>query len=411
MLAGRYLDRINPVRKSDTIDPGDHGQGRNRQRKNCRPECDPEASRPHGFQYVVACTILLNSPEFTSGADMSITYKSTGVNIDAGNAFARSIKQGVAETHRPEVVGGIGGFGGMVSIPKKYKNPLLVLATDGVGTKLKLAGEHDRHSTIGQDLVAMSVNDVLCSGAEPLAFLDYFATGRLNPDLASLVVAGVADACKKAGCALLGGETAEMPGFYASGVYDLAGFCLGVVEREEALTPERVQAGDMLIGLLSDGPHSNGYSLIRAILDDAGEPPEDVLKEILAPTRIPAAAILAVRSLVSGVAHVTGGGLVDNVPRMVGEEFQATIEKAEWKRPASFDWLQRAGGLSEREMLRTFNCGIYFVIAARPKNAPKILQTLASHGERSMIIGSVHSREETVHQRSGQLLLSGGGGC
>ena len=336
---------------------------------------------------------------------MNQSYRSTGVDIDAGNEFVRRLRPVIASTHRPEIIGGLGGFSGTMSIPPEYKNPVIVAATDGVGTKLTLAKQYQRHKQIGQDLVAMSVNDVLCTGAEPLAFLDYFATGKLDPEIAMSVVSGIASACKIAGCSLLGGETAEMPGFYRSGTYDLAGFCIGVVERDEILSAQNVAIGDKILGVRSDGPHSNGYSLIRAILESSSQPPSEVLEQILAPTRIPAKALLAVRHLVSGIAHITGGGLIDNVPRMLPENRAAVIDPSTWEWHAAFNWLQEHGALQRTEMLRTFNCGIYFALATPPKHTARVQEILKSHGESVVEIGGIHNASDTLEMQEDLLVL------
>ena len=336
---------------------------------------------------------------------MNQSYRSAGVNIDTGNEFVRRIKPIVASTHRAEIIGGIGGFSGMMTIPPEYKNPVIVAATDGVGTKLTLAKQYRRHELIGQDLVAMSVNDVLCTGAEPLAFLDYFATGKLEPETAMSVVAGIANACKLAGCSLLGGETAEMPGFYRPGTYDLAGFCIGIVESDAILTPKHVTPGDKILGIRSDGPHSNGYSLIRAILEFSPQPPAEVLEQILAPTRIPAKGLLAVRHLVTGIAHITGGGLIDNVPRMLPKGCAAAIDLSSWEWNSAFHWLQKHGELQRSEMLRTFNCGICFALATPPEHAVTVQETLQTHGESVVEIGAVRDASEIPDRHKGFLVL------
>ena len=294
-----------------------------------------------------------------------LTYREAGVDIDAGNELVKRIAEPCKATHRPELLTGLGGFAAMAAIPTKYQQPELVTGTDGVGTKLKLAIDHDRHDTVGQDLVAMCVNDVLVTGAEPFLFLDYYATGKLDVDIAERVIKGIARGCEIAGCALVGGETAEMPGFYAASDYDLAGFCIGVVERGQIVAGQNIEIGDRLISLASSGAHSNGYSLIRRVLEDGGVSVEDkLLDELMAPTRIYATSILELCEVldVRGMAHITGGGLLENLPRMFAErELAALIDLDGWDRPDIFSWLQQAGNIGEMEMLRTFNCGVGYV--------------------------------------------------
>jgi phosphoribosylformylglycinamidine cyclo-ligase len=332
-----------------------------------------------------------------------LTYRAAGVDIDAGDALVERIKPFARRTMRAEVLAGIGGFGGLVEIGKRFREPVLVAGTDGVGTKLKLAFALDRHDTVGVDLVAMSVNDILVQGAEPLFFLDYFACGRLNVDVAATVVQGIAAGCEQAGCALIGGETAEMPGMYAEGEYDLAGFAVGVVEKDRIIDGRTIEPGDALIGLASTGPHSNGFSLIRRILDVSGAdlrapyaPPrnETLGEALLAPTRIYVKPVLALlRAIpVKGMAHITGGGLVDNVPRMLADALQARIERTRWTRPPIFDWLQAAGHVDDAEMHRVLNCGIGLVIALAPGDAERALAMLRAAGENARIIGSVVPR-------------------
>src|SRR5438552_16178876 len=283
-----------------------------------------------------------------------LSYRDAGVDIEAGDALVEAIKPFARKTMRPEVLAGIGGFGALCEIPKKYKQPVLVSGTDGVGTKLKLAFALHRHGTVGIDLVAMSVNDVLVQGAEPLFFLDYFACGKLEQKVAADVVKGIAEGCELAGCALIGGETAEMPGMYAQGEYDLAGFALGVVEKERIVDGRSIRPGDAILGLAASGPHSNGYSLIRRILERAG-PPRGL--DLLEPTRIYVKPVLKLLDSVpvKGLAHITGGGLIGNVPRILPEKTRAVIEKASWPRPTVFEWLQREGKVAEAEMHRVFN--------------------------------------------------------
>src|SRR5213075_1273577 len=283
-----------------------------------------------------------------------LSYRDAGVDIDAGDALVEAIKPFAKKTIRPEVLAGIGGFGALCEIPKRYKQPVLVSGTDGVGTKLKLAFELERHDTVGIDLVAMSANDVLVQGAEPLFFLDYFACGKLDTKVAAEVVKGIARGCELAGCALIGGETAEMPGMYAEGEYDLAGFAVGVVEKDRIVDGRSIRPGDAILGLAASGPHSNGYSLIRKILERA-RPPRGI--DLLEPTRIYVKPVLKLLDSVpvKGLAHITGGGLVGNVPRILPEKTRAVIDRASWPRPAVFEWLQSEGKVAEAEMHRVFN--------------------------------------------------------
>jgi phosphoribosylformylglycinamidine cyclo-ligase len=330
---------------------------------------------------------------------MSEAYKAAGVDIDAGNETVDRIKKHVARTMRDEVLGGLGGFGGLFAL-KSYKEPVLVAATDGVGTKLKVAFALDRHDTIGIDCVAMCVNDLVVQGAEPLFFLDYLATGKLAPAQAEAVVKGIADGCVEAGCALIGGETAEMPGMYAKGEYDVAGFCVGVVERDRVLTGATIHPGDALIGLASNGLHSNGYSLARKVLLDDGRYPfamkvpgtEQTLGEaMLAPTRIYVKTFLELmqRFQVKGGAHITGGGLIENVPRMLPEGCQAQLDKSSWEVPAIFRWIEEAGQVSEEDMFRTFNMGVGMVIAVPAEDAEEAVRVAQELGEQAFVIGRV----------------------
>jgi phosphoribosylformylglycinamidine cyclo-ligase len=324
-----------------------------------------------------------------------LTYKDAGVDIDAGNALVDRIRPLVKRTHRPEVLAGLGGFGGLFALPPgRYREPVLVSGTDGVGTKLMLAQQLDKHDTIGIDLVAMCVNDVLVQGAEPLFFLDYFACGRLDVDVAANVVAGIAAGCELAGAALIGGETAEMPDMYADGEYDLAGFCVGAVEREQLIDGQAIAAGDALIGLASSGPHSNGYSLIRKVLDIAGDavidgkPARDVL---LAPTRIYVQPILELMQSVTvkGLAHITGGGISENLPRILPDAVHAVIDAASWQQGPVFDWLAATGNIAADEMRRTFNCGVGMIVAVDAADLDVALARLADAGEDAWRIGSV----------------------
>ena len=331
----------------------------------------------------------------------ALSYRSAGVDIDAGDALVEAIKPFARRTMRPEVLAGIGGFGALFEISKKYKEPVLVSGTDGVGTKLKLAFRLNRHDTVGIDLVAMSVNDILVQGAEPLFFLDYFACGKLDVATATDVVKGIARGCELAGCALIGGETAEMPGMYPDGEYDLAGFAVGAVEKSAIIDGKSIVPGDAVIGLASSGAHSNGYSLVRKILDRAkpdltadfhGRPLADVL---IAPTRIYVKPLLALIAAlpVKGMAHITGGGLVENVPRVLPENVTAVLEKSAWPRPPLFDWLQREGNVAEAEMHRVFNCGIGMVVIVAAEHADAALKQLQDAGETVYRIGVIRARQ------------------
>jgi phosphoribosylformylglycinamidine cyclo-ligase len=319
-----------------------------------------------------------------------LTYRDAGVDIDAGDALVEAIKPYARRTMRPEVLAGIGGFGALCAIPKKYRQPVLVSGTDGVGTKLKLAFALNRHDTVGIDLVAMSVNDVLVQGAEPLFFLDYFACGKLDKKVAAEVVKGIARGCELAGCALIGGETAEMPGMYPEGEYDLAGFCVGVVEKERIISGRSIKPGDVVLGLASSGAHSNGYSLIRRILE-RDTPDSAMMDAIMEPTRIYVKPILKLlRSVhIKGLAHITGGGLVGNVPRMLPKRTRAVIRGSAWPRPPLFDWLQRRGAVAEAEMHRVFNCGIGMVAVVAAADAKRAAGKLRATGETVYEIGSI----------------------
>ncbi len=332
----------------------------------------------------------------------SLSYRDAGVDIDAGDSLVEAIKPAVARTRRPGVLAGLGGFGGLFEIPPgRYREPVLVSGTDGVGTKLKLAIELNRHDTIGIDLVAMCANDVLVLGAEPLFFLDYYATGRLDTQVASRVIAGIAEGCVQAGCALIGGETAEMPGMYAKDDYDLAGFCVGVVEKSNIIDGSKVQLNDTLIGVASSGPHSNGYSLIRKILKTRKVGLDQPIaggtlgEALLAPTRIYVKSIhgLLAEIPVHALAHITGGGLPGNVPRVLPAGTRAVIDSRAWKRPAIFDWLQAGGNVEDVEMYRTFNCGIGLVLTVAPKDAERALQLLARAGETAAIVGHIEAHQ------------------
>jgi phosphoribosylformylglycinamidine cyclo-ligase len=319
-----------------------------------------------------------------------LSYRDAGVDIDAGDALVEAIKPYARRTLRPEVLAGIGGFGALCRIPKKYREPVLVSGTDGVGTKLKLAFALGRHDTVGIDLVAMSVNDVLVQGAEPLFFLDYYACGRLDHRVAAQVVKGIARGCELAGCALIGGETAEMPGMYPEGEYDLAGFCVGVVERRRIVDGRSIRPGDVLLGLASSGAHSNGYSLIRKIVERA-RPDAAMLDALMAPTRIYVKPILKLLAggRIKGMAHITGGGLIGNVPRMLPAGTHAVIHTARWPRPSLFGWLQAQGGVAEEEMHRVFNCGIGLVLCVARAHARRVRARLERLGETVYEIGAI----------------------
>jgi len=337
-----------------------------------------------------------------------ITYRDAGVDIDAGDELVERIKPLVRRAQRREVLAGIGGFGALVELPAGYKRPVLVAGTDGVGTKLRLAIDTGRHDTIGIDLVAMCANDVVVQGAEPLFFLDYYATGKLRVPIAEAVVRGIVEGCVQAGCALVGGETAEMPGMYHGEDYDLAGFCVGVVEKEAILDGARVAAGDVLIGLNSSGPHSNGYSLIRKLVAHAGANPtttvagRTLFDRLLTPTRIYVKPLLALlRDLpVHALAHITGGGLSDNIPRVLPAGLEAVLERASWSREPVFDWLQHAGHIEPAEMYRTFNCGIGMVVVVPAERAEAAVAFLAARGETAQIIGAVRAGGHGVVIRS-----------
>ena len=335
-------------------------------------------------------------------SEKSLTYKDAGVDIDAGHELVERIKPLVKRTRRPEVIAGLGGFGGLFALPPgKYREPVLVSGTDGVGTKLMLAQHLDVHDTIGIDLVAMCVNDVLVQGAEPLFFLDYFACGRLDIEVAADVIAGIAEGCSQAGAALIGGETAEMPDMYGDGEYDLAGFCVGAVERDEMLDGSAISAGDVLIGIASSGPHSNGYSLIRKVLDrepDAEIDGEAASRRLLAPTRIYVKAVLAAGEEVSikGLAHITGGGITENVPRVLQGGLGANIDTSSWQQGPVFDWLQEVGNIAKDEMRRTFNCGVGMMVAVAEEDVDRAIEVLRQNGESAWQIGRVTDAHEGV---------------
>ncbi|WP_203301089.1 phosphoribosylformylglycinamidine cyclo-ligase [Marinobacter sediminum] len=331
----------------------------------------------------------------------SLTYRDAGVDIDAGNELVNRIKQTAARTKRPEVLGGLGGFGAMVSIPAGYKEPVLVSGTDGVGTKLRLAMQLQKHDSIGIDLVAMCVNDLIVGGAEPLFFLDYYATGKLNVDVAAQVVEGIGEGCEQSGCALVGGETAEMPGMYEGDDYDLAGFCVGIAERADIIDGSQVQSGDVLLALGSSGPHSNGYSLIRKIIDvsnaDLDQPMGDttLANALMAPTRIYVKNLLQlIRQVdVRAMSHITGGGLPENIPRVLPNGCVAAIDTASWTLPPVFQWLKEAGGVADEEMYRTFNCGIGMIVCVPAEQKDLALDTLKALGENAWQVGVVESAD------------------
>ena len=336
-----------------------------------------------------------------------LSYKDAGVDIDAGAELIRRIGPVCKATHRPEMLTSLGGFAAMTEIPAGYKQPVLVSGTDGVGTKLKLAIDYNRHDGVGQDLVAMCVNDVLVTGAEPFLFLDYYATGSLDVDTATRVIKGIAQGCEIAGCSLAGGETAEMPGFYGAEEYDLAGFCVGVVEKSRIVDGENITEGDVIVGLPSSGPHSNGYSLIRKVLEkQALTPNSNLLDELIAPTRI---YVRSVRKLlqkvqVNGMVHITGGGFYENVPRILSNpQHAALIDVEAWPRPEIFSWLQQAGNIAEREMLTTFNCGLGFLLILAADQVNVALETLTAEGELPVVIGKIVAADTTPE--TGQILI------
>jgi phosphoribosylformylglycinamidine cyclo-ligase len=337
----------------------------------------------------------------------SLSYRDAGVDIDAGDQLVENIKPFAKRTMRPEVLSGIGGFGGLVEISKKFKEPVLVSGTDGVGTKLKLAFELNRHDTVGIDLVAMSVNDILVQGAEPLFFLDYFACGKLDVPAATEVIKGIAAGCEQSGCALIGGETAEMPGMYPVGEYDLAGFAVGVVEKSKIITGEHIKTGDVVLGLASNGAHSNGYSLVRKIIErskpdlNARFDGERTLADcIMAPTRLYVKPMLSLMQLltVKGMAHITGGGITENVPRVLPSNVVADIDSKSWQMPKLFHWLREQGNVEAQEMFRTFNCGIGMVVVVATQDADAAIKHLQTAGESVSRIGVIRARDGNEHQ-------------
>lgn len=336
----------------------------------------------------------------SSSAKQSLSYRDAGVDIDAGDALVNAIKPFAKRTMRDGVLGGIGGFGALFEISKKYQNPVLVSGTDGVGTKLKLAFQLNRHDTVGIDLVAMSVNDILVQGAEPLFFLDYFSCGKLDVGTASRVIKGIASGCEQAGCALIGGETAEMPGMYPDGEYDLAGFAVGVAEKDQLIDGTKIVPGDVVIGLASSGIHSNGYSLVRRIIEvakpdlDADFHGRSLADALMQPTRIYVKPLLKLMAVleVKGMAHITGGGLVENIPRVLPDNVVAEIQKNAWEMPPLFSWLQQHGNVAEDEMHRVFNCGIGMAVVVAKENAEKTIALLRENGETVWQIGSIRQR-------------------
>jgi len=336
-----------------------------------------------------------------------LSYRDAGVDIDAGDQLVENIKPYAKRTMRPEVLSGIGGFGGLVEISKKFKEPVLVSGTDGVGTKLKLAFELNRHDTVGIDLVAMSVNDILVQGAEPLFFLDYFACGKLDVPSATEVIKGIAKGCEDSGCALIGGETAEMPGMYPEGEYDLAGFAVGVVEKSKIITGEHIKPGDVVLGLASNGAHSNGYSLVRKIiarskpdLNAKFDGDRSLADCIMAPTRLYVKPLLSLMQSITikGMAHITGGGITENVPRVLPANVVADIDSKTWQMPKLFEWLREGGNVEAQEMFRTFNCGIGMVVIVAAADADTAIKQLQAAGETVSRIGTIRARAGDEHQ-------------
>ncbi|WP_343986529.1 phosphoribosylformylglycinamidine cyclo-ligase [Kangiella japonica] len=337
----------------------------------------------------------------------SLSYKDAGVDIDAGNALVDRIKDVCKKTHRPEVLGNIGGFGALFDLPQGYEEPALVAGTDGVGTKLRLALDLQKHDTVGIDLVAMCVNDLIVQGAEPLFFLDYYATGKLDVDVASDVVTGIAEGCLQSGCSLIGGETAEMPGMYEGDDYDLAGFCVGIVDKKKIIDGSRVKAGDVLLGLASSGPHSNGYSLIRKILEVSGadvnqefENGKTLGETLLEPTKIYVKPLLRLFKEVEikALSHITGGGLQENLPRVLPKSAKAVVNTNAWSMPKVFQWLQQEGNVDRLEMYRTFNCGIGMILVVSEDNAEKAKDMLEMMGETVYTVGHIESRVDNEDQ-------------
>jgi phosphoribosylformylglycinamidine cyclo-ligase len=347
-----------------------------------------------------ACRVGASAEEIIMNKRAPISYREAGVDIDAGEELVERIKPQVRRSMRPEVLGGIGGFGALVEVPlDRYRKPVLVSGTDGVGTKLRFAIDTGRHDTVGIDLVAMCANDVVVQGAEPLYFLDYFATGKLKVDVAERVIAGIIEGCVQAGCALVGGETAEMPGMYHGEDYDLAGFCVGIVDKDAIIDGSHTRAGDVVLGLPSSGPHSNGFSLIRKILQISGADLHIDIEGIaladhlMAPTRMYVKPLLAlIRALpVHGLAHITGGGLVDNIPRVIPDGLEVVLERKSWRSEAVFEWLQRQGQVTDSEMFRVFNCGIGMTVQVAAPDADRAIAILRDAGQEALPIGEVRS--------------------
>jgi len=344
---------------------------------------------------------MTNKPE-----TQSISYKDAGVDIDAGNALIERIKGVAKKTRRPEVMAGLGGFGALFELPTGYKQPVLVSGTDGVGTKLRLAMDLNQHDTIGIDLVAMCVNDLIVAGAEPLFFLDYYATGKLDVDVAANVVAGIGAGCELSGASLVGGETAEMPGMYEGGDYDLAGFCVGIAEKSELIDGSKVGAGDVLVGLPSSGPHSNGYSLIRKIIEVSNADLNEVVGDkplaeaLMEPTRIYVKPLLKLikSSQVNALSHITGGGLLENIPRVLPEGTKAVIDTTSWNIPPVFKWIQEKGNVEMREMYRTLNCGVGMVLVIPADNAQAAISLLEAEGESPWIMGNIETAQADEEQ-------------
>jgi len=360
------------------------------------------------YETVSAFYFTASAAKYTMSqtSNVSLSYRDAGVDIDAGDALVEAIKPFAKRTMREGVMGGLGGFGAMFEISKKYKEPVLVSGTDGVGTKLKLAFELNRHDTVGIDLVAMSVNDILVQGAEPLFFLDYFACGKLDVAIATDVIKGIAQGCEQAGCALIGGETAEMPSMYPAGEYDLAGFAVGAVEKSKIIDGTKIAPGDVILGLASSGVHSNGYSLVRKIIEVAkpdlegdfhGRKLSDVLMQ---PTRIYVKPLLALMAAmeVKGMVHITGGGLVENIPRVLQPGLVAELDSTSWTLPPLFTWLQQHGGVADAEMHRVFNCGIGMTVIVAQENAAAAIEQLEEAGEIVYTIGKIRARVGDEHQ-------------
>jgi phosphoribosylformylglycinamidine cyclo-ligase len=361
----------------------------------------------------------MTSSQPPNSTSSSLSYRDAGVDMDAGDALVERIKPLAKKTLREGVLAGIGGFGALFEVPKRYKEPVLVSGTDGVGTKLRLAFALNKHDTVGIDLVAMSVNDILVQGAEPLFFLDYFACGKLDVEAAASVIGGIAKGCEESGCALIGGETAEMPGMYPAGEYDLAGFAVGVVEKSRIITGQTIAAGDVVLGLASSGLHSNGFSLVRRVIERAHGSFEDLANKdriaaamtapfdgrsftdaVMAPTRLYVKPLLALmQSLtVKGMAHITGGGLVENLPRVLPEQLQATLQASAWSRPKIFDWLQTTGNIDANEMHRVFNCGIGMCVIVSKQDGSAAMQQLRASGQEVFEIGQINARPQGAHQ-------------